>query len=172
MVENHWIWSRIIFLHPYWMWQKDIPEAFAAEQLWQEQWLSTLFLAACFQYCHLACEGTFFRSQERRFVPPVPVGWHQNRAKNCLFIPWMDRAWVTGCLQYYHCEEGPFSYQEISRLHCYLPHPVSWKQISVRKVITELFNPSPYVSIASRYQLGHAACLPKPHLKEKGADRV
>lgn len=49
---------------------------------------------------------------------------------------------------------------------------VSWKQISVRKVITELFNPSPYVSIVSRYQLGRAACLCKPHLKKKGADRI
>lgn len=45
----------------------------------------------------------------------------------------LDLAEGTGCLQYYHCDKGPFFSREISRLClCYLPHPVCLENKSLR----------------------------------------
>lgn len=69
----------------------------------------------------------------------------------------LDLAWGTGCLQYYHWEKGPFSRELQAVLMLPATSSVSWKQIYVRKVITELFNRFPHMSVTWGNQLGCAA---------------
>lgn len=125
VVENHWIWSRIIFLTPTFdVGGKYVPESFSSEQLWQEQWPRS-------QYCHLACEGVgreglSLQAQLGDTSTGLRTAFSFHRRM-------LDLAEGTGCLQYYHCDKGPFSSREISRLClCYLPHPVCLENKSLR----------------------------------------
>lgn len=134
----------------------DVPAAFSAGELRQEQWPSALLPAACSQYCHPACESTWPRSLDRSFVHPIPAG--------CVFVH-QERGWeLPNC----STEGGPCvgdwmfmipllwerTFPILRDLQAVLMLPAtsttSKKEISVRKVIMELFNPSPYMYIISK----------------------
>lgn len=165
MVKYHWIWDYNYFETHIWHGGMDVPEAFSAEQLWQEQWPSTLLPPACSQYCHPACENTLLRSLERGFVPPTPACLcTRNGAENCLFVPQKDGGpclgdWMFMILSLWE-RTLPISRDHQAVLMLPATSTVSWKQISVRKVIMELFNRSPHMSLASKKPIRLCCLLP------------